>query len=147
MALHEYTKDHLVALLDGATNRTLGQVDVNKVFDRTIINPKITGIAGDVIEQSVLGYPSDSDSEPDLIVDGVKTELKTTGLQRNKGKSAYALQAKPAHPQYSFQIPPEDQTLHPLPRQRNSRSEALQNLHCPPRSLPWHPETSVPKNC
>ena len=94
MALHEYTKDHLVALLDGATNRTLGQVDVNKVFDRTIINPKITGIAGDVIEQSVLGYPSDSDSEPDLIVDGVKTELKTTGLQRNKGKSAYALQAK-----------------------------------------------------
>lgn len=94
MALHEYTKDHLVALLDGATNRTLGQVDVNKVFDRTITNPKITGIAGDVIEQSVLGYPSDSDSEPDLIVDGIKTELKTTGLQRNKGKSAYALQAK-----------------------------------------------------
>lgn len=51
MALHEYTKDHLVALLDGATNKTLGQVDVNKVFDRTITNPKITGIAGDVIER------------------------------------------------------------------------------------------------
>lgn len=36
------------------TNKTLGEVDTNRVFDRTKANPKITGIAGDVIEQSVL---------------------------------------------------------------------------------------------
>lgn len=37
-------------------NKTLGQVDVNNVFARTITHPKITGIAGDVVEQSILGY-------------------------------------------------------------------------------------------
>ena len=94
MALHEYTKKNLVSLLDNAVNKTLGQVDVNNVFDRTKTNPKITGIAGDVVEQSVLGYPSDHDPEPDLIIDGIRTELKTTGLQRTKAKSAFALQAK-----------------------------------------------------
>lgn len=94
MALHEYTKENLVSLLDNAVNKTLGQVDVNNVFDRTKTNPKITGIAGDVVEQSVLGYPSDHDPEPDLIIDGIRTELKTTGLQRTKAKSAFALQAK-----------------------------------------------------
>lgn len=38
------------------------------------------GRVGNVLEQSVLGYPADSDQRPDLTVDGVPWELKCTGL-------------------------------------------------------------------
>lgn len=55
---------------------------------------KITGIAGDVIEQSVFKYVRDSKQECDIEIDGVLTELKTTGvripksdLAKVKGKS------------------------------------------------------------
>lgn len=45
---------------------------------------KITGIAGDVIEQSVFGYERDSDQECDIEIDGVLTELKTTGVRSER---------------------------------------------------------------
>lgn len=64
--------------------KTLGEVDVNHVFDRTIEHPKITGIAGDVVEQSVLGFPADSKAEPDIDVDGTLIEVKTTGIRESK---------------------------------------------------------------
>lgn len=79
---HFFHKDEITRILDGCLNKTLGEVDSNNVFDRTIKHPKITGIAGNVIEQSVLGYPPDIRQEPDLDIDGVKTELKTTGMRR-----------------------------------------------------------------
>lgn len=78
---HFFHKEDLIKILDECLGKTLGEVDKNNVFDRTIEHPKITGIAGDVIEQSVLGYPSDNRQEPDLNIDGVKTELKTTGIK------------------------------------------------------------------
>jgi hypothetical protein len=81
---HIYTRKELDEKLYSVTNKTLGEVDVNNVFIKAIDKPKITGIAGDVIEQSVLGYPADNKQEPDLIVDGLHTELKTTGLRKPK---------------------------------------------------------------
>lgn len=78
---HFFHKRELEQILDACLNKTLGEVDSNNVFEKTKGKPKITGIAGDVIEQSVLGYPADSRQEPDLDVDGVKTELKTTGIK------------------------------------------------------------------
>ncbi len=81
---HFFHKSDLVKILDACLNKTLGEVDVNRVFDITKNHPKITGIAGDVIEQSVLGYPADNKQEPDLNIDGVKTELKTTGIRLSK---------------------------------------------------------------
>jgi len=87
MPRHEFTRNHLEHILDEAKGKTLGEVDVKNVFDKTISNHKVTGIAGDVIEQSVLGYPSDNKKKPDLLVDGVDTELKTTGLKRIKKKA------------------------------------------------------------
>ena len=83
-AEHKFTKRDVEFLLDCCLNRTLGEIDRNHVFDKTIKSPKITGIAGDVIEQSVFGYKANSSKEPDLIVDGVKTELKTTGIRFSK---------------------------------------------------------------
>lgn len=82
--MHPYRKKDLYDRLSAYIGLTLGEADSKHVFDRTKLHPKITGIAGDVVEQSILGYPSDSDQRPDLIVDGVPTELKVTGLKRSK---------------------------------------------------------------
>lgn len=90
---HVFTYENINKLLLEATGKSLGEVDVNNVFKRTISNPKITGIAGDVIEQSVLGYPADIKQAPDLKIDDVDVELKTTGLKKSK-KGKYALEAK-----------------------------------------------------
>lgn len=84
---HFFHRKDLERILEECLNKTLGEVDSNNVFERTKIHPKITGIAGDVIEQSVLGYPPDTRQEPDLDIDGVKTELKTTGIQYIRNNS------------------------------------------------------------
>lgn len=80
---HFFHKDELIRLLNSIEGKTLGAVDTKNVFARTIENPKITGIAGDVIEQSVLGYPADREQRPDLNVDGILVELKTTGIRES----------------------------------------------------------------
>lgn len=86
---HFFHKKDIIKILDNCLNKTLGEVDSNNVFERTKTHPKITGIAGDVIEQSVLGYSPDTRQEPDLNIDGIKTELKTTGIRRkNKNYDA-----------------------------------------------------------
>lgn len=94
MALHKFKRDELEQILKNVVNKTLGEVDVNNVFDRTITNPKITGIAGDVVEQSILGYPANSDKQPDLLVDGIPTELKTTGIRKPKKAEDFVYEAK-----------------------------------------------------
>lgn len=81
---HKYTRKQVEDLLEACLNKTLGEIDKKNVFERTKTNPKITGIAGDVIEQSVFGYDANSDSNPDLNIDGVQTELKTTGIRISK---------------------------------------------------------------
>lgn len=94
---HFFHKDELIRLLDSIEGKTLGAVDTKNVFARTIENPKITGIAGDVIEQSVLGYPADSEQRPDLNVDGVLVELKTTGIRESgRGKKKEIAAKEPA---------------------------------------------------
>ena len=77
----KFTKEFVYNLLEGVKGKTLGEVDSSHQFDRTKASPKITGIAGDVIEQSVFGYEKDSDQECDIEIDGVLTELKTTGVR------------------------------------------------------------------
>lgn len=96
MAEHIFSRIEIDSLLKPTVGKTLGQVDKNHIFARTITNPKITGIAGDVIEQSVFDYPADTKSEPDLLVDGRPVELKTTGLKRvtSRDKSGHKLEAK-----------------------------------------------------
>ena len=83
---HRYTKTQLIDILDKVVDKTFGEVDTAHVFDKTIDNPKITGIAGDVVENSILGYPSDSYQAPDLNVDGNDVELKTTGIRKVSGQ-------------------------------------------------------------
>lgn len=86
---YKISKKELEKILKNCKGKTLGEVDTKNVFEKTKTKPKITGIAGDVIEQSVIGYPANSNQSPDLFVDGVYVELKTTGLIR-KGSDLIA---------------------------------------------------------
>lgn len=70
--------------LESCDGKTLGELDVANVFATTIGVPKKTGIAGDVIERSILGLPRNPKQEPDIVVDGVKYEVKTTGVRHSK---------------------------------------------------------------
>ena len=89
----KFSREELIELLDAAMGKTLGEVDINHVFDKTIGHPKITGIAGDVVEQSILGFDPDNLAEPDIDVDGELIEVKTTGIRKSKTDSS-VLEAK-----------------------------------------------------
>lgn len=91
---HVFTKEELEDILYSAIGKTLGEVDQKNVFYKTVKHPKITGIAGSVVEESLLGYPADSYQNPDLYVDGKDVEVKTTGLRKVKKSSSGELEAK-----------------------------------------------------
>lgn len=86
----KFTRDFVYNLLEAVKGKTLGEVDKSHQFARTINSGKITGIAGDVIEQSVFGYNRDSDQECDIEIDGVLTELKTSGVRIPKRNLSHA---------------------------------------------------------
>lgn len=96
MADHIYTMNEVLEILTPIVGKTLGEVDKNNVFNKAINKDKIKGIAGDVIEQSVFGYPADIKQEPDLLIDTTEVELKTTGIKRTskRNKSGYTIEAK-----------------------------------------------------
>jgi len=86
MAEHNFTKDDVKKRLKRIKNKTLGEIDDKGVFDSYNDKELQKGIAGEIIEKCVFEYPSDCKQEPDLNIDGVKTELKTTGLIYNNNK-------------------------------------------------------------
>ena len=79
-----FTRNQIELLLTEATGKTLEQVDKAGLFIHHQGREIVKGIAGDIIEISVLGCEKDSRQEPDILVDGVKTEIKTTGLIKPK---------------------------------------------------------------
>ena len=90
----KFTKEQVYTLLEGAKGKTLGEVDKSHQFARTLESKKITGIAGDVIEQSVFGYKKDSKQECDIEIDGVLTEVKTTGVRVPKREQKHVIGKK-----------------------------------------------------
>lgn len=91
---HSFRRAELEARLTAAQGQTLGQVDRAGVFRRAAGKDKITGIAGAVIEQSVLGLPADQAQSPDLDVDGVPIELKTIGVRKKTEGRLTSYEAK-----------------------------------------------------
>lgn len=86
----QYTGKFVYELLEGIKGKTLGEIDRSNQFARTEKNDKITGIAGDVIEQSVFAYQKDAKQECDIEIDGQLVELKTTGVRVPKSDEAKA---------------------------------------------------------
>ncbi len=99
-----YTKAKVAEILNNAVGKTLGEVDAigSNQFERTKKSPKITGIAGDVIEQSVFGYARDSNQECDIEIDGTLVELKTTGVR--VPKSEYKIAQKKSGDAYNLHL-------------------------------------------
>ena len=90
-----FTRQEIEGLLAASVGKTLEQVDKAGLFASLQGKLKVTGIAGDVIEISVLGCGRDSKQEPDIVVDDVLVELKTTGLVKPKKKdSPYLYECK-----------------------------------------------------
>ena len=90
-----FTREQIDNLLTTAIGKTLLEVDAAKLFVHHEGRDKVKGIAGDIIEESVLGCKKDSKQEPDILVDGVLTELKTTGMIEPKKKdSPYVYECK-----------------------------------------------------
>lgn len=107
MSNRSYTREEIILLLEGVVGKTLGEVDKNNIFERTKRSPKITGIAGDVIEQSVIGYSADSRQEPDILIDNVEVEIKTTGLRKTRSNSESATSIVAKEPMTITAVSPE----------------------------------------
>lgn len=90
-----FTRQQVDDLLTATIGKTLLQVDKAQIFAHHEGRDKVKGIAGDIIEVSVLGCKKDSKQEPDILVDGILTELKTTGMIKPKKKdSPYIFECK-----------------------------------------------------
>ena len=92
-----FTREKVDSLLSAVRGKTLEEVDVKGVLNEAVrVRPDkvVRGIAGDVIEVSVLGCKRDSRPEPDIWVDNIKTELKTTGLIKPKKGEKSEYEAK-----------------------------------------------------
>ena len=63
-------------MLNAAIGKTLMQVDRADLFVHHEGRDKVKGIAGDIVEVSILGCQKDSRQEPDILVDGVKQRLR-----------------------------------------------------------------------
>lgn len=50
MSEFNISKQQLIKIFNNALGKTLGELDQKNVFNRTVTNPKITEIAGGIIE-------------------------------------------------------------------------------------------------
>ena len=90
-----FKREEVEKLLTSVIGKTLLQADTIGLFKHHEGCDKMKGIAGDIIEESVLRCKKDSKQEPDILVDGVLTELKTTGMIKPKKKdSPYVYECK-----------------------------------------------------
>ncbi len=90
-----FTRQQVEDLLKASIGKTLFEVDKAKLFLHHAGRDKMKGIAGDIVEMSILGCKKDSKQEPDILVDGVSTEIKTTGMIKpKKADSQYIYECK-----------------------------------------------------
>lgn len=77
-------EEHLLEEIDKIIGKSFKEIDKNNLLD----NPNNKGKLGQIIEESVFGYPINSDARADF--DYLNLELKTTGIRINKNKSKFS---------------------------------------------------------
>lgn len=75
-----FTKEQIFSLLNPAMGKTLYEVDSRHLFVQYEPMEKVTGLAGNIVEQSILGCKADNRQDVDIYIDGVGYEIKTTGM-------------------------------------------------------------------
>ena len=88
-----FSRKYLEPHLKKCRGKTLGELDKTGLFASLANTPRQKGVAGDVVEQSVLDLEPNPKQEPDIVVDGVKYEVKTTGVRKPK-KGSFLWEAK-----------------------------------------------------
>lgn len=76
---HSFTERDIRQRFNAIVGHTVSDVDTAGVLAASSAS-RNKGRIGAVIEQSVLGYPADSDRRPDIVIDGQPWEVKATGL-------------------------------------------------------------------
>lgn len=76
---HSFTEQDIHSRFKAIVGHTVAEVDAAGVLAVSGAS-RNKGRIGAVIEQSVLGYPADSDRRPDIVIDGQPWEVKATGL-------------------------------------------------------------------
>lgn len=76
---HSFTEQDIHSRFGAIVGHTVADVDTAGVLAASKAS-RNKGRIGAVIEQSVLGYPADSDRRPDIVIDGQPWEVKATGL-------------------------------------------------------------------
>lgn len=76
---HSFTEQDIHSRFNAIVGHTVAEVDIAGVLAASGAS-RNKGRIGAVIEQSVLGYPADSDRRPDIVIDGLPWEVKATGL-------------------------------------------------------------------
>lgn len=90
-----FTRQQVDELLRASIGKTLLEVDKAQLFVHHEGREKMKGIAGDIVEMSILGCKKDSKQEPDILVDGTLIEIKTTGMiEPKKADSIYKYECK-----------------------------------------------------
>ena len=74
-----FTSEEVFEKLEHVKGKTFGELVID---DPDFWNTKNKGIAGHIVEKFVLGYGLNNNPEPDIEVDGVGTEVKTTGMRK-----------------------------------------------------------------
>ena len=90
-----FTKEQVLSLLNAAMGKTLLEADSRHLFVQYESMDKVTGLAGNIVEQSILGCKPDNRQDVDIFIDGEGYEIKTTGMVVPKDKnSAYLYECK-----------------------------------------------------
>jgi len=76
---HSFSEQDIRQRFNAIVGHTVADVDTAGVLAASKAS-RNKGLIGAVIEQSVLGYPADSDRRPDIVIDGQPWEVKATGL-------------------------------------------------------------------
>lgn len=76
---HSFTERDICRRFGAIVGHTVAEVDTAGVLAASGAS-RNKGRIGAIIEQSVLGYPADSDRRPDILIDGQPWEVKATGL-------------------------------------------------------------------
>lgn len=79
---HSFTEQDIRKRFGAIVGHTVAEVDTAGVLAASKAS-RNKGRIGAVIEQSVLGYPADSDRHPDIVIDGQPWEVKATGLKES----------------------------------------------------------------
>lgn len=106
---HSFTEQDIHSRFGAIVGHTVAEVDAAGVLaaSKAFRNK---GRIGAVIEQSVLGYPADSDRRPDILIDGQPWEVKATGLVEGSSPASWSAWASK-----SSSAMPTVQTHSPIP--------------------------------